>query len=137
MIEPWLLDLARQKFADGDVEGFLFCARGSQCVPHLFLDNLHAIRAMGQYEKALYYVITHPNFGPALTQSWIRGLLGWADREKLRACGDPLPGPGPFTIYRGVSSATCERGTSWTGTLERAWWFANRLGIIAMRRTAP
>jgi hypothetical protein len=40
-----------------------------------------------------------------------------------------LPGPGPFTLYRGVAGYTNARrirGTSWTGTLERATWFAHR-----------
>ena len=56
-----------------------------------------------------------------------------ADSERLRACGDPLPGHGPFTIFRGVAgrgSARRVRGLSWTGSQERAEWFAQRLARI-------
>jgi hypothetical protein len=53
-----------------------------------------------------------------------------ADRTKLRAAGDPLPGAGPFTVYRGVAGrgpARRVRGLSWTDDVEKAAWFAQRL----------
>lgn len=53
-----------------------------------------------------------------------------ADRKALRAAGDPLPGPGPFTVYRGVSGEEPEerriRGLSWTASKDRAREFAER-----------
>jgi hypothetical protein len=52
-----------------------------------------------------------------------------ADKDRLRAAGDPLPGPGPFTLYRGVAGRGSKRrvrGMSWTGSIERARWFATR-----------
>lgn len=56
-------------------------------------------------------------------------MFALADRDLLLSAGDPLPGPGPFTIFRGVSGRTQARrirGLSWTGSLERAQWFADR-----------
>jgi hypothetical protein len=52
-----------------------------------------------------------------------------ADRGRLRDAGDPLPGSGPFTLYRGVAGhgrMRRLRGLSWTSSLERAAWFATR-----------
>lgn len=57
-----------------------------------------------------------------------------ADPDKLLAAGDPLPGPGPFTIYRGISGGgeeRRERGFSWTLHKDLACWFAARLHLRA------
>ena len=32
----------------------------------------------------------------------IESLLSRVDRERFRGAGDPLPAPGPLTVYRGV-----------------------------------
>lgn len=62
--------------------------------------------------------------------SELQELFGSANREALRAAGDPLPGPGPFTVYRGVSGEEHEerrvRGLSWTTSIDRAREFAKR-----------
>ena len=50
-----------------------------------------------------------------------------ADRKKLLDCGDPLPGDGPYTIYRGVgdgSEKAAVRRFSWTSSPGTAAWFA-------------
>jgi hypothetical protein len=63
----------------------------------------------------------------------LRELFEIADRNKLLEEGDPLPGPGPFTIYRGVAgkgSNRKERGISWTGDFEMAVWYARRFEIL-------
>jgi hypothetical protein len=87
-------------------------------------------------------------YEPALLHAWvgtrtnhircpmrvIRGLFEAADRERLRASGDPMPGEGPFTVYRGVAGrgpARRVRGISWTASLERAIWFARRYPNLA------
>jgi hypothetical protein len=62
----------------------------------------------------------------------VKLLFRIADRKKLLESGEPLPGDGPFTIYRGVSgrgAARRIRGISWTGSLERAIWFAKRFHL--------
>ena len=59
----------------------------------------------------------------------LRGLLADADPHRLRAAGDPLPGPGPFTLYRGVHGrgpARKVRGLHWTSSPSTAAWFATR-----------
>jgi hypothetical protein len=62
--------------------------------------------------------------------SELHELFQSADRKALRAAGDPLPGPGPFTVYRGVSGEEPEerriRGLSWTTSVDRAREFAER-----------
>jgi len=65
-----------------------------------------------------------------------------ADRARLRALGDALPGPGPFTLFRGVAGRGAKRrvrGLSWTDDVTRARWFAqrhaSRLGLPAVYRT--
>ena len=59
-------------------------------------------------------------------------LLQQADRDRLRAAGDALPGPGPFRLYLGVAgvgSARRLRGYSWTDSLDVACWFADRYDL--------
>ncbi len=66
-------------------------------------------------------------------------LLPWmfdiAEREDLRAAGDPLPGAGPFTLYRAVAgkmSARRVRGLSWSETCDYPMCFeeqAQHLGL--------
>jgi len=56
-------------------------------------------------------------------------LLEHADRDGLRAAGAPLPGPGPFTLYRGVHDpgpARKIRGLHWTSSPSTAARFATR-----------
>ena len=69
----------------------------------------------------------------------MRCLFRVADRARLRALAPP-PGPGPFTLYRGVAGQAPRRrirGFSWTDDPERAWWFARwlQLGNPAVYRT--
>jgi hypothetical protein len=94
--------------------------------------NGQRLRDSGGYERALLYALTMARVnahGYRLDQ--ILKLVKHADRVHLRAAGDPLPGPGPFTVYRGVAgrgAARRVRGLSWTTLAERARWFADRYG---------
>jgi hypothetical protein len=59
-------------------------------------------------------------------------LFQYADRDRLRAAGDPLPTPLPAVVYRGVGGtgrARRIRGVSWTGSLACACWFATRVPL--------
>jgi len=59
----------------------------------------------------------------------LRKLFASCDAEKLRAAGQPLPGEGPFVVYRGVAGIGRRRrakGFSWTQSLDAACWFAVR-----------
>jgi len=47
-----------------------------------------------------------------------------ADRARLRALGDALPGPGPFTLFRGVAGRGAKRrvrGLSWINAMRPVW----------------
>jgi hypothetical protein len=129
-----LQDKARQSFQKGDVVGFLGRA-SNECSLMLVWNNLGLLRQRGIYEEALLHAITatrtnNHGFG----REALEILLRIADKAKLLAAGDPMPGPGPFTLYRGVAGNTNARrirGISWTSTLERATWFANRFPILA------
>jgi hypothetical protein len=115
-----------------DVTGFLIRA-GNHDSLALVSWNLAPLRARGLYEAALLDAFTsNARNNSGWPADHLRWLFKIADRERLRACGDPLPGPGPFTVYRGVAgrgAARRIRGLSWTGDPERARWFANRWGL--------
>jgi hypothetical protein len=118
-----------QSFAAGDALGFLGLADNLAGLD-LVLRNLQPLRAAGLYEQALVcaYVKTRTNWR-RFPHDVIKSLFRAADRDRLRACGEPLPGAGPFTVYRGVCGrgrARRVRGISWTGSLAVAAWFANR-----------
>lgn len=91
--------------------------------------NRSVLKSRGFYERALLDSFVRTNHAHwALSE--LRELFESADRKALRAAGDPLPGPGPFTVYRGVSGEEPEerriRGLSWTTSLKRAHEFAER-----------
>jgi hypothetical protein len=116
-------------FEKGDLDGFLAMTDNDFWLALVF-HNHEALAERRLYERALVHAFigTRTN-----NYAWPRDVLDWmfaiADRERLRAAGDALPGQGPFTVYRGVSgigAARRVRGISWTASEERAWWFARR-----------
>ena len=124
-----LRTLAVEAFNRGDAPGFLATA-GRDGGLELVLHNLHALQSRGIYETALLWA-----YGETKTNNLdvppeiMTYLFAVADRKRLRAAGDPLPGPGPHTIYRGVAGrgrARRLRGWSWTASVEIARWFAGR-----------
>jgi len=102
--------------------------------------NVVVLRRHGVYEKALLSAFTGTNHATWRLSALVR-LFKQADRGRLRAAGDPLPGAGPFTVYRGVAGPTHERrinGLSWTGSIEHARWFAQEHARrLADRLTDP
>ena len=131
LIAPRFRDDAIDALNEGDVDGFLiFSEHGNQYHLHIVWQNINELKIRGLYEEALLsaFIATrtdnhhHP-------QRLMELMFALADRDLLLAAGDPLPGPGPFTMFRGVSGRTRARrirGISWTGSLERAQWFAER-----------
>jgi hypothetical protein len=108
---------------------------------YLVARNVSVLRNFGIYEDALLRAFTFtPSLIGVFPPRLVRYLFDIADRAKLRAVGDPRPGPGPFTLYRGVASGRYhERGLSWTSDPEVASWFAAMHGKRPSnrRRGAP
>jgi len=124
---------AQRAFDCGDGAGFIYSAAGAGMT--LFALNLRQLRERGIYEVAL---LTAFAGAKANNCCWPLGLLkNWlhaADRAKLLAAGDPLPHPGPFVLYRGVAGEPANRrpcGIHWTGSFEKAIWFATRFHLPA------
>ena len=117
----------------GDVVSFLVSA-GSSYSLELVANNILALKERGLYEPALHEAVTATSTNNATwPMTSLRELFEWADRSRLRAAGDPLPGMGPFTMYRGVAGrgpARRVRGLSWTASAQQAWWFADRYAQV-------
>lgn len=114
--------------------GIVFLTMGNhETLPFLSF-NVWEFKEAGIYEEALLRAYT------GCKCNWRRMPVGVveymfesADRDKLINTGDPLPGDGPYTIYRGVAgtgAARRVRGFSWTGDFDKAVWFAKRFKII-------
>lgn len=90
-----------------------------------FMENMFLLKRRGMYETAL--VDAYTSTDTIWSYRDLEFLFGYADRNKLRAAGDPIP-DGKLTLYRGVSGLLGKRkvsGMSWTRSLELARWFAN------------
>jgi hypothetical protein len=130
-IPAGLRDRARAELEKGNVIGFLCTASNEHSLDSVYF-NLKRLKRLGLFESALLqaFTATRTNNKKWATQD-LRDLLREADRIRLRSAGDPLPGPRPFTVYRGVGgrrSARRVRGFSWSDSLDTAKWFADRAG---------
>lgn len=130
---PKTMAMVKADWAVKDIEG-VFCYLGNQYHMALVCDNFLLLKESGVYEKALLHSFTSPRVNNAnISSSTLQFLFQYADREKLIKEGDPLPGPGPFTVYRGVAGRGAKRrvrGISWTASLDRAIWFAKRFAEL-------
>lgn len=127
-VEPWAQQDAIEAFAKGDAEGFTDAAYSTGGTLAIVVDNGRLLKNAGMYEAALVHGYIGCKWSHRLwDMNVIQSLFDWGDREKLMAVGAPLPGPGPFTVYRGVSREGKERqvdGMSWTTSPDVACWFA-------------
>ena len=142
---PWAQERAQAALQAGDAGGLLLLESNERGLELVNL-NRHALQSRDIYEGCLVVALTATRTNNHRAYPLIRKLLTHADRKRLRAAGDPIPTPGPFTIYRGVAgkgAARRVRGYSWTTDLERAQWFANRAALFGladpavMRATVP
>ncbi len=131
-VEPEMLSFAKQRIQENDLLGVMAFMPNTRRLAFV-VDNHPLLKERGLYEEALLdaYIATRINFSQ---WSWdlIKYLFEIADRKRLLSLGDPLPGDGPFTVYRGISgkgAARRIRGISWTGDLEKAIWFAKRFSL--------
>jgi hypothetical protein len=108
----------------------------------LLMDNFSAVAAWGSelYADALLDAyLAHNATNVCITLDWIRLMFAAAGRESLRAAGDPLPGPGPFELFRGVAGRGRDRrirGLSWSMSLPVACWFAVRSADMGLQDPA-
>ena len=127
-IDDWLA-IAEAAAARGDVDELMMLLGNTRELAFVW-DNMAWLKAMGKYEHALLnaYVDTRTNFS-CWQLPLLRLMFHSADRPALLAAGDPLPGPGPFVVFRGVAGRGAKRrlrGLSWTADRDKAVWFAKR-----------
>ncbi len=135
LIADSLREKAVEALEAGDVLGYLGkAAGGNTWWLDIVAQNATALRERGLYEEALLHAWSSTRMNHAHQSLYlIRWLFSLADPTKLRALGDPLPGPGPFILYRGVAGVGARRrvrGVSWTSSPDCACWFARRLGLL-------
>ncbi len=125
-----LRDRAVDALARRDAVGFLELASNTSSLD-LVWRNWELLKSLGIFEKALLRAVTASRTNKVSFPSEALDLLcRFADPSRLRETGDPLPGPGPFTLYRGVAGrgrARRVRGLSWTRSVSVAAWFVHRV----------
>jgi hypothetical protein len=130
---------ARDCFERGDADGFYYaivreaCGGSPDNAIAIVRVNIDPLIGRGIYERVLLFAFTGASSNnrnePLET---LAELFRRADRQKFREAGDPFPGEGPFTIYRGIAgTGPAERvdGFSWSGSLDFACWFARRFKL--------
>ncbi len=131
LFPPALQQEALECLKQRNVIRFL-CIASNKNALSVVRSNMYLLRSLDLYEDALLCAFTACSLNNHhFTLDSLRFLFDWADRERLRASVEPLPGPGPFILYRGVAGkgpARRVRGISWTGSVGVAKWFANRAG---------
>lgn len=131
-VVPELQKDLEEAWINDDLEGCLVAMSNMEYMPFL-ISHLEPLIKNGFYEEILFDALTMPSINlhhvPFQT---LRNLLSIANKEKLRSMGDPIPGNGPFVLYRGVSGIGAKRrtrGLSWTLDLDKAKWFSTRLKL--------
>jgi hypothetical protein len=128
--DPILWRPAIEALVRRDASGFLSKADNMDG-PGIVRDNEDLLRDLGIYEAALLHAYVGVRVDTAVPLD-IKEQFSRADRDRLRAAGEPIPGRGPFVLYQGeqVLRGCRQRqpsGISWTRRLGLAAWFAERL----------
>jgi|SRR5262245_51415772 len=126
---PARRDKAIAAFVRGNAAAFLILTNNMNH-PEIVARNALQLRERGMFEQCLLIALTMPMVNTShVSRRMLSYMIALADRAKLRAAGDSLPGAGPFTVYRGVAgrgAARRVRGYSWTLHRPTAAWFAHR-----------
>jgi hypothetical protein len=116
-------------FVSGDAEGTLLFVENTFSLQFVRQNHL-ALMKRGIFEETLAIAWTETRVNhSAWSLNDTATFFRLCDREKLLAAGDPLPSGAKFTLYRGVAGKGRSRkirGMSWTSSIEKAVWFANR-----------
>lgn len=126
--------IARQRLYAGDICGFLALA-SNEAHLELVIHNQTMLDESGLFEQSLLCAWTSTRTNHAkytLEDLW--ELFDSCDRDALAAAADELPAGEYFTVYRGVAGQGKARrveGLSWSGSLKKAQWFANRFPHFA------
>jgi hypothetical protein len=127
--EPILQKRMEEAWVNDDPAGCLVAMSNMEYFDFFYM-HFEYLLGSDHYEEVLFQAITMPSVNlQHIPLEDLRTALKIANRDKMRKFGDPLPGDGPFTIYRGISGkgrARRKKGISWTASLEKAKWFANR-----------
>jgi hypothetical protein len=134
-VELHLHGQARQAFLGGDVKRFVSTASNTRAWD-LVRANRGALWVRGLYERAIIeaLVIGRANNAPDFEReigAVLRRMLRGESSKRLRAAY-PLPGTGPWELYRGVSGRAggrWARGVLWMRDRERARGFAEHSGL--------
>ena len=136
---PYMREQALKAWEERNIMGVLCSMENTAGLAFVF-DNIAILKEAGKYEEALMmaYTGTRVNWS-----GWgldvIKFMFNRADRGKLAEAGDPIPEKDMFQVYRGVGGngrARRVQGFSWTGSLERALWFANRAKVFGLNDPA-
>jgi hypothetical protein len=124
-----LREKAREAFEKGEAAEFVSLVSNESGL-QLVLMNAYVLEDRGMYEDALLEAWYAPAVNTrGVPLRYLEFLFSRANRERLLAAGDRVPGLGPFQLFRGVAGsgrARRVRGLSWTDSYERAFWFASR-----------
>jgi hypothetical protein len=126
-----LRNRALEALAVRDVCAFLGYASNENSV-RLVYHNRLPFQMLGILESGIADAMTATRTNYHGEHTRIRRLLAIADRKRLRDAGEPIPGTGPYELFRGVAGiggARKPRGWSWTADPEVARWFARRLPL--------
>lgn len=127
MIEPVCRDGAREAFIAGNADFFASSGYSSGAMLELVAVNRKLLKVRDIYEATIVSAVSGCKTNHRHSGIDSLALLLIADKTKLRAASDPLPGDGPFTIFRGTSrdeAASKECGISWTLSRDVACKFA-------------
>lgn len=135
-IEPRLAGRAIDGLVDRNGHRFICCCNDNMNGLAIVWRNYDLLQSLGIFESTLLHAYPQVRVNTRHVPAWaVEWLFRMADRERLRAAGEPIPGSGPFVLFRAVAGrgpARRLRGVSWTSSETVARWFAKRAAIMGL-----